>query len=97
MVLVPKRNGSLHICLDPKDLNRAIQRHHYPLPTNEDIATRLYSAKLFTVVDVKNGFWHVVLDEQSSYLTTFYTPFGRGWWKRMPFLLQKSFRGKCTR
>ena len=39
MVVVPKRNGSLCICLDPKDLNRAIQCHHYPLPTIEDIAT----------------------------------------------------------
>lgn len=63
MVVVPKRNGSLHICLDPKDLNRAIQHYHYPLPTIKDIATRLHGAKLFTVVDVKNGFWHVVLDE----------------------------------
>ena len=85
MVVVPKRNGSLRICLDPKDLNRAIQRHHYPLPTIEDIATRLHGTKVFTVVDVKNGFWHVVLDEQSSYLTTFHTPFGRYRWKRMPF------------
>ena len=57
-----KRNGSLRICLDPKDLNRAIQHHHYPLPTIEDIATRLYGAKLFTVVDVKVGLWHVVMD-----------------------------------
>ena len=85
MVVVPKRNGSLRICLDPKDLNRAIQCHHYPLPTIEDIATRLHGTKMFTVVDVKNGFWHVVLDEQSSYLTTFHTPFGRYRWKQIPF------------
>ena len=85
MVVVPKKNGSLRICLDPKDLNKAIQRHHYPLPTIEDIATRLHGAKVFTIVDVKNGFWHVALDEQSSYLTTFHTPFGRYRWKRMPF------------
>ena len=85
MVVVPRRNGSLCICLDLKVLNRAIQGHHYPLPTIEDIATRLYDAKLFAVVDVKNGFWHVVLDEKSSYLTTFHTPFGRYWWKWMPF------------
>ena len=85
MVVVPKKNGSLRICLDPKDLNRAIQRHHYPLPTIEDIATRLHGAKVFTIVDVKNGFWHVALDKQSSYLTTFHIPFGRYRWKRMPF------------
>ena len=85
MVVVPKKDGKLRICLDPKDLNLAIQREHYPLPTIEEIATRLHGAKLFTVLDVRHGFWHVPLDEPSSLLTTFNTPFGRYRWKRMPF------------
>ena len=85
IVAVPKKNGKLRICLDPKDLNRAIQREKYQLPTVEDIATRLHGAKVFTVMDVRNGFWHVSLDEESSYLTTFQTPFGRYRWRCMPF------------
>ena len=85
MVVVPKANGKLRICLDPKDLNRAILREHYPLPTIEDVATRLHGAKVFTKLDVRSGFWHVMLDEKSSFLTTFQTPFGRFRWKRMPF------------
>ena len=85
MVTVPKKNGKLLICLDPRDLNRAIQREHYPLPTIEDIATRLHGAKVFTKLDVRNGFWHVALDESSSYLKTFNTPFGRYRWQRLPF------------
>ena len=48
-------------------------------------STRLAGAKVFTKCDVRNGFWHVQLDEQSSYLTTFHTPFGRYRWKRLPF------------
>ena len=82
MVVVPKRNGKLRICLDPKNLNVAVQREHYPLPTIEDIATRLHGAK---VLDVRSGFWHICLDDASSRLTTFNTPFGRFRWKRMPF------------
>ena len=85
MVIVPKKDGKLRICLDPKDLNRAIQREHYPLPTTDEIATRLHGAKVFTVLDVRQGFWHVPLDEKSSLLTTFNTPFGRYGWKWMPF------------
>ena len=85
LVVVPKKNGTLRLGLDPKDLNRAIQREHYPLPTIEDVATRLHGAKVFTKLDVRNGFWHVHLDYASSYLTTFNTPFGRYRWKRMPF------------
>lgn len=85
MVTTSKPNGGMRICLDPKDLNKAIQREHYPLPTIEDVATRLHGAKVFTKLDVRNGFWHVVLVDESSFLTTFNTPFGRYRWLRMPF------------
>lgn len=47
MVLVPRKNGTLRICLDPKDLNRAIMREHYPLPTIEEVATPLHGVKVF--------------------------------------------------
>ena len=85
MVVVPKPDGKLRICLNVKELNKAIQREHYPLPTIEDVATRLHGAKIFTKLDVKNGFWQIELDQESSYLTAFNTPFGRYRWKSMPF------------
>ena len=66
MVVVPKKDGKLRICLDPRDLHKAIRREHYPLPTIEDIATRLHGAKVFTVPDVRKGFWHVQLEDDSS-------------------------------
>ena len=37
MLAVPKKNGKIRICLDPKDLNRAILRENYPVPTIEEI------------------------------------------------------------
>ena len=90
MVVVTKKSGQLRLCLDPKDLNDAIQREHYPLPVIEDVATRLAGAKVFTVLDVQQGFWHVELDDESSFLTTFNTPFGRYRFKRIPFVLSSS-------
>ena len=85
MVVVPKKNGKLRVCLDPKDLNRAVMREHYPLPTIEEVSSKLAGAEIFTLLDVKHGFWHIKLDEQSSFLTTFNTPFGRFRWSRLPF------------
>ena len=76
IAIVPKKNGTLRLCLNPQDLNRAILHEHYQLPTIEDIATRLHGAKVFSVLDVSKGFWHIELDEPSSFLTTFHTPFG---------------------
>ena len=77
--------SKIRICLDPRDLNVAIKRAHFPMPTIEEIDTRLHGAKVFSVFDASNGFWQVELDKESSFLTTFNTPFGRYRWKRMPF------------
>ena len=76
MFAVIKPN-KIRICLDPRDLNEAIKREHHQMPTIEEIATRLDKAKLFTVVGAKDGFWQKKLDLESSYKTTFTTPFGR--------------------
>ena len=85
MVVVRKSNNDLRICIDPTNLNKEIKRPHYALPTIDDILPNLVNAKVFSVVDASNGFWQVELDEPSSYLTTFATPFGRYRWKRLPF------------
>ncbi|XP_041460922.1 uncharacterized protein K02A2.6-like [Lytechinus variegatus] len=85
LVCVNKPNNKLRVCLDPQDLNKAVRRNHYPMKIIEDILPDLSRAKVFSVVDAKNGFWHVELEEDSSYLTTFNTPFGRYRWKRLPF------------
>ena len=85
LVIVEKRDGSLRLCLDPRDLNKAIRREHHRIPTAEDIASHLSGKKIFSIVDEKDGFWQVRLDEESSHLCTFNTPFGRYRFKRMPF------------
>ena len=85
MVVTIKRNGKIRLCIDSKALNNALKRSHYPLPSIEDVLPLLSDAKLFTVLDARNGFWHVQLDTDSSYLTTFRTPWSRYRWLRMPF------------
>ena len=51
----------------------------------DDLLPLLANAKVFSVVDAKNGFWHVQLDSESSLLTTFGTPWERFRWTRLPF------------
>ena len=58
MVVVRKPN-KLSICLDPKDLNKAIKRSKYMMPTIADILPKVKNAKVFTVLDAKDGFWIV--------------------------------------
>ena len=82
MVTVVKPNGKLRICIDPRDLNKAIKREYYPMRTIEEIASRMPNAKLFSVLDASSGFWQVQLDHASAKLCT---PFGRYMFKRIPF------------
>ena len=84
MVVVAKP-GKIRICLDPKDLNQAVKRPKYQMPTLEEMLPRLNKAKVFTTLDAKDGFYQIALDEESSKLTTFWTPFGRYRYLRMPF------------
>ena len=78
-----KSNGRLRLCLDPKDLNEAIKRENHVTPTLEEILSKLNGAKVFSIVDVKCGYWNIILDEDSSYLTTFNSPYGCYRFKRM--------------
>ncbi|KAF0682204.1 Uncharacterized protein FWK35_00039309, partial [Aphis craccivora] len=66
LVIVKKPKGGLRLCLDPKNLNKAIRREHHTIPNVEEILTGLEGKKLFSVLDLKDGFWHVKLDEESS-------------------------------
>ena len=77
IVPVPKSDGTIRLCLDPKDLNKAIERNHWYSRTLEDVLPMFTGAKYFTLGDATSGFWHVVLDLQSSLLTTFNTPWGK--------------------
>ena len=56
---VIKEDGSLRLCLDPKDLNKAIKRSQWYARTLDDILPELARAKYFTVKDATSGFWHV--------------------------------------
>lgn len=90
LVVVGKPNGKLRVCLDPKDLNRAILRPHYPMKTLENVLPQLSKARFFTKLDARSGYWTIKLSEASSYLTTFNTPFGRYRYLRLPFGLKSS-------
>ena len=61
-MLVVAKPDKLRICIDPIDLNRAICREHYQMPTIDEVVTRLTEAKKFTVMDAKDGFWQKRLE-----------------------------------
>ena len=85
MVVVPKQNGKVRICVDLKPLNEAVIRERYTLPLFEDITARLAGSSVYSILDASSGYWQLALQEDSQLLTTFITPFGRYAFKRVPF------------
>ena len=77
IVPVMKEDSSLRLCLDPKELNKAIERNQWYARTLDDILPELVQSKYLTIKDTTSGFWHVLLDFRSSLLTTFNTPWGQ--------------------
>ena len=74
------------VCINQRDLNRALEHiEHYILPTLNDTLHELGQSRHFTKADLRAGFWHVQLDDESSRLTTFQTCFRRYRWLRLPF------------
>ena len=85
MVVVSKKDkNQVRICIDPTDLNKAIMREHFPMSNIDDIVTRIHGSKYFSTLDANMGYFQIKLSEESSYLTTFNTPFGRYRNRRMP-------------
>ena len=70
-----KPNGSLHICLDPTNLNKEIVRLVCNSQTIDDVVHKLKDAKYFAVFSTSKGFFHVPLDAESKVLTAMLTPF----------------------
>ena len=96
LVIIEKKDRSLRLCLDRKYLNVAIKTEYQNPPTAEEISNKFNGMDLFSVIDMTSCYWHKKLDEESSYLCTFNTSYGRYKFDRMP----KSglvYRPTCSR
>ena len=90
-MIVEKDTGSHHspnhtikkklsICLDPRDLNEALEREPYHTRSVDEITAKLQGMTVFTIVDFKKGYRMVVLHPDSRKLTCMALPFGRFQW-----------------
>lgn len=77
MVVTPKPNGRVRVCVDLTKLNEYVQRENHPLPSVDITLSKLAGARYFTKLDANSGFWQIRLSESSRHFTTFITPWGR--------------------
>ena len=98
LVIVPKSNGKVRICVDLTKLNKHVSRSHYPLKSpKEAVAEIPRSARYFSTLDATHGYWQVPLEEASQSLATFITPWGRFKFLRSPMGLVSTGDEYCRR
>lgn len=85
VVLVKKKDGTLRFCVDYRRLNKITKKDVYPLPRIDDALDRLCSAKYFSSMDLKSGYWQIEVDERDREKTAFITPDGLYEFTAMPF------------
>ena len=90
LVEVKKPNRSIRLCIDPRDLNNTMKRSHYLMKMVDEVVSRLQEATTFSILDAKQGFWQLKLDDESSRLCTFNTPIGRYRFTRLPFTRKRA-------
>ena len=74
----------LRICLDPRDLNEALEREPYYSRSVDELIAKFKDAIVFSIVDMKKGYWMVVLHPDSRKLTCMALDIGRFQWTRLP-------------
>ena len=85
VVIVPKPDGSIRLCVDMRQANKAIIRHHFPVPTIDELMLDMNGSTVFSKIDMRMGFHQFVLSEDSRDITTFTTHAGLYRYKRLSF------------
>ncbi|GBG74822.1 hypothetical protein CBR_g19334 [Chara braunii] len=84
VVLVPKKNGSVRICIDYRKLNDIAIKDVYPLPRIDDLLDAIGCANYFSKFDIRHGFHHILVKEEDWPKTAFVLFEGTWQWVRCP-------------
>lgn len=85
VVVVKKKDNSNRVCIDYRPLNKKLIKDRYPSPLIDDILDSLQGAVVFSTIDLKNGFFHVPVAEESQKLLAFVTHRGQYLPLKAPF------------
>ena len=85
VLFVKKKDGTLRMCIDYRQINKVTVKNKYPLPRMEDLFDQLKGASVFSKIDLRSGYYQLRVKDVDVSKTTFKTRYGHYEFLVMPF------------
>ncbi len=85
IVVVPKKDSSIRLCVDYRKINSMLLVDQYPIPSADELLSKLSGATIYSKLDLANAYHNIELSEESRDITAFISSQGLFRFKKLPF------------